>query len=95
MEDFVRLILSNSLFTIVLGGVCFVIIFFVLKKMVKLLLYAFLFLIALLAYVYYSGNSVSTIVKSVQSAVEKNEKRAQENTTVNAVTKKVQKNKHE
>ena len=71
------------------------IIFFVLKKMVKLLLYAFLFLIALLAYVYYSGNSVSTIVKSVQSAVEKNEKRAQENTTVNAVTKKVQKNKHE
>lgn len=71
MEDFARLILSNSLFTIVVGGVCFVIMFFVLKKMIKLFLYAFLFLIALLAYMYYSGESLTTIVRPVQSVVKK------------------------
>ena len=95
MEDFVRHVLSNSLFAIAAGGVCFVIIFFVLKKTVKLLLYAFLFLIALLAYMYYSGESVSTIVKPIQSAIRKNEKSAQKNTAVDAVPKKVQKTKHE
>jgi len=56
MEYLIHLILSNSLSTILVGGVCLVIIFFLLKKMVKLLLYAFLFLLAVLAYIYYSGD---------------------------------------
>jgi predicted membrane metal-binding protein len=89
MEYLIHLILSNSLSTILVGGVCLVIIFFLLKKMVKLLLYAFLFLLAVLAYIYYSGGSVSTIVKPVQSAVKKVEKSVRVNKDVDEARKKV------
>jgi Ca2+/Na+ antiporter len=93
MEDLFRLILSNPLYTIFVGGVCMVIIFLALKKIIKLLLYAFLFLLIVLAYIYYSGESLTTIVRPVQSVVKKVEKRMQENTAVEEVAKKAGKDK--
>ena len=88
MENLIRIILSNSLYATIVGVVCVAIIFFVLKKMVKLLLYAFLFLCIVLAYIYYSGESVSTLVKPVQSTVRKVEKSVQENKVAEEVAQK-------
>jgi hypothetical protein len=89
MEYLLHLILSNSLYTILVAGVCLALVFFVLKKMVKLLLYAFLFLVAVLGYIYYSGESVQSIVAPVQSAVENVEKKVQKNTSAKELEKKV------
>jgi hypothetical protein len=53
MSDFINLILSNRIYLIITLCVIGVILFFVVKKALKLFLYAVLLLAAFLAYVYF------------------------------------------
>ena len=91
MEEPIRLILSDPLYIVLAGSVCIVVIFLILKKIAKLFLYVVLFLIAVTAYMYYSGESVATIVKSAELTVKKIEKSVQKRTAVEEVKKKAQK----
>jgi ABC-type transport system involved in cytochrome c biogenesis permease subunit len=73
MGDFIDVILSNTLYLIITAGILGVMIFFVIKKMTKLFMYATMILIAFLAYIYYTGESVTSTIEPVQKAVEKAE----------------------
>ncbi len=71
MSDFFDLILSNRIYLII--AICIVggIIFFIIKKMIKFIIYAIIILIAFLAYLHYSGDSVNSTVEPVQKAIKK------------------------
>jgi hypothetical protein len=74
MGDFIDVILSNTLYLIIMVCILSVMIFFVIKKMTKFLIYASIILIAFLSYVYYTDESITSAIKPVQGAVEKAEK---------------------
>jgi hypothetical protein len=71
MGDFIDLILSNTLYIIIMACIFGVMVYFVIKKTTKLFLYASIILIAFLAYIHYTGKSVTSTIKPVQKAVEK------------------------
>jgi ABC-type transport system involved in cytochrome c biogenesis permease subunit len=73
MGDFISVILSNEIYTIVAVVIIGVIIFFAIKKLIKLLIYATIILIAFLAYAYYTGKSVDSVIEPVEKAVDKAE----------------------
>ncbi len=73
MGDFVHIILSNKYYTIIAACILIVIVIFVIKKAIKLFIYAFIILIAFLAYIYYTGKSVTSTIEPIQKAVKKAE----------------------
>ena len=73
MGDFVDIILSNRIYLIITACILGVMVFFVIKKMTKLFMYASIILIAFLAYIYYTGESVTSTIEPVQKAVKKAE----------------------
>jgi len=52
MGDFIYIILSNKFYLIFAACILGVIVYFVIKKMIKLFLYAFIVLIGFLVYIY-------------------------------------------
>ncbi|MFA6542508.1 MAG: hypothetical protein WCT99_12990, partial [Bacteroidota bacterium] len=91
VEQLFDTIISNEVYLLIAGVLVIALVFFVVKKMIKLLLYAFLILAAFLAYVFYSGKTVSEAVKPVQEKIEKAEKTVKENKEIQEVKKKVEK----
>jgi len=71
MGDFINLILSNKYLMILVLSLIGVIIFFVIKKMTKLIIYGFIILAAILAYILYSGKLNNTALEPVQNALKK------------------------
>ncbi len=71
MNDIINIILSNRLFTLFTLCIIAVIIFFIIKKLIKLLIYAAIILVAFLSYVYYTGKSVDSVIKPVEKVIEK------------------------
>ena len=74
MSDFVDIILSNKFYMILALCIVSVIVFFVIKKTIKLFIYAVIILIAFLAYIYYTGKSVTSTIEPVEKAVKKAER---------------------
>ena len=74
MSDFVDIILSNKFYMIFAICIVSVIVFFVIKKTIKLFIYAVIILIAFLAYIYYTGKSVTSTIEPVEKAVKKAER---------------------
>ncbi len=58
---------------IITACIIIVILFFVIKKAIKLFIYAFIILIAFLAYIYFTGKSVTSTIEPVQKTVKKAE----------------------
>jgi multisubunit Na+/H+ antiporter MnhC subunit len=73
MSNFINIILSNEIFTIIALCLIGVIIFLVIKKLIKLLVYAAIILIAFLSYVFYSGKTIDSAMKPVEKAIDKAE----------------------
>jgi hypothetical protein len=73
MSDFVNIILSNELFTIIALCIIGAILFLAIKKLIKLLIYAAIILVAFLSYVYFTGKTVDSALKPVEKAIEKAE----------------------
>jgi hypothetical protein len=71
MSEFFDLILSNRIYLFI--AICIVggIIFFIIKKMIKFIIYAIIILAAFLAYLHYSGDSVNPTIEPVEQAVKK------------------------
>jgi len=74
MSDFIDIILSNKFYIIIAACILSVIVFFVIKKAIKLFIYAFIILIAFLAYIYYTDRSVTSNIAPIQKAVKKAER---------------------
>lgn len=74
MSDFIDIILSNRFYMIMAACILSVIVFFVIKKAIKLFIYALIILIAFLAYIYFTDRSVNSAITPVQKAVKKAEK---------------------
>jgi uncharacterized protein YqhQ len=74
MSDFIDLILANTFYVVITASLLGVLFFFVIKKMTKLFLYAFIVLIIFLGYIYYTGKSVASTIEPVKKAVEKAER---------------------
>ena len=64
MENLLNIILSNSLYMIIAGIALVIILFLLIKKLFKFLLYACILFIAFLAYVHYTGGSVKETIKN-------------------------------
>jgi Ca2+/Na+ antiporter len=90
MENVIELILSNEIYLLITIGVIIALVFFVLKKMIKLIIYATIILLAFLAYVYYTGESIDTAVEPAKEAIEKAEKNLEENKETQEVKKKIE-----
>jgi ABC-type transport system involved in cytochrome c biogenesis permease subunit len=73
MSDFINVILSNKLFMIIIACTLVIIVYFAIKKMIKFFIYAFIILVAFLAYIHYTGESVTSTIEPVQKAVKKAE----------------------
>ena len=71
MSEFINIILSNEIFTIIVLCLIGVIIFLVIKKLIKLLVYTAIILIAFLSYVYYTGKTIDSAMKPVEKAIDK------------------------
>jgi hypothetical protein len=71
MGNFVNIILSNEIFTIIVLCLIGAIIFLIIKKLIKLLVYAAIILIAFLSYVYYTGKTIDSALKPVEKAIDK------------------------
>jgi len=74
MSDFINIILSNKIYMIIAVCILSVIVFFVIKKAIKLFIYALIILIAFLAYIYFTDRSVTSAIAPVQKAVKKAER---------------------
>ncbi|MBN1398454.1 MAG: hypothetical protein JXA06_10525 [Bacteroidetes bacterium] len=73
MSDFFELLLSNRLYLIAAVSMAGILVFFIIKKMMKLIVLAVVILIAFLVYVYAAGDSeeisgdpVEKIVKEIK-----------------------------
>ena len=66
MENLLNIILSNSLYMIIAGIALVIILFLLIKKLFKFLLYACIIFIAFLAYVHYTGGSVKETIKNAK-----------------------------
>jgi hypothetical protein len=71
MFSFMNEILSNSMYLIITICLLGIVAFFIIKKMTKLIIYSSILLIAFLAYIHYTGDSVTSTVEPVQKALEK------------------------
>lgn len=91
MENLIDIILSNEIYLLITIGVIVALVFFILKKMIKLIIYATLILAAFLAYVYYTGDSIENVVEPAKEAIEKAEKNLEENAGTEEVKKKIEK----
>jgi hypothetical protein len=74
MAEFISIILSNKYYTMIAVSLIIVILFLVIKKLMKLFIYAAILLIAFLAYIYYTGKTLDSVVQPVGKAIEKAEK---------------------
>jgi len=66
MENLLNIILSNSVYMIIAGIALLIILFLLIKKLFKFLLYACILFIAFLAYVHYTGGSVKETIKNAK-----------------------------
>ena len=66
MENLLNIILSNSLYMIIAGIALVIILFLLIKKLFKFLLYACILFIAFLAYVHYTCGSVKETIKNAK-----------------------------
>jgi len=66
MENLLNIILSNSVYMIIAGIALVIILFLLIKKLFKFLLYACILFIAFLAYVHYTGCSVKETIKNAK-----------------------------
>ena len=71
MENLLNLILSNSVYMIIAGIALVVILFLLIKKLFKFLLYACILFIAFLAYVHYTFGSAKETIKNAKDKGEK------------------------
>ena len=69
MTDLIDMILDNTLYIIISASILGVMIYFAMKKMMKLFLFALIALIIFLSYVYYTGESVEDAVDKAGEAV--------------------------
>ena len=66
MENLLNIILSNSHYMIIAGIALVIILFLLIKKLFKFLLYACILFIAFLAYVHYTGGNVKETIKNAK-----------------------------
>ena len=66
MENLLNIILSNSHYMIIAGIALVIILFLLIKKLFKFLLYACIIFITFLAYVHYTGGSVKETIKNAK-----------------------------
>ena len=71
MEKLIENILSDQLYTIIAGVALVLIVFFVIKKLLKLFLYALILFLGFLAYVHYTGGSVEEEILKTKEKGEK------------------------
>ena len=67
MENLIRTILSNPIYLIITGLAIVIIIFLLIKKLFKILIYTFVLFIAFLIYIYLTGGSVNETIKDVKN----------------------------
>jgi hypothetical protein len=67
MENLISTILSNPIYLIITGLAIVIIIFLLIKKLFKILIYAFVLFIAFLTYIYLTGGSVNETIKDVKN----------------------------
>ncbi|KAB2923879.1 MAG: hypothetical protein F9K22_07820 [Bacteroidetes bacterium] len=90
MEHIADLLLANDLYLLIAVVLALAIVFSIIKKVLKLLLYAVIALAAFVAYVYYTGTPVQEVIEQGTEAVRKAEKEVKENETVQEVKKKAE-----
>ena len=73
MDDFITIIISHTHYLIITICLLGILVYFASKKMTRLFLYTCILLVGFFAYVYYTGESVSSTIEPVQNAVEKAE----------------------
>ena len=66
MENLMSTILSSPVYMIIAGIALVIILFLLIKKLFKFLLYACIIFIAFLAYVHYTGGSVKETIKNAK-----------------------------
>ena len=66
LENLISSILSNPLYIIIAGIALVIILFLLIKKLFKFLLYACILFIAFLAYVHYTYGSVKETIKNAK-----------------------------
>lgn len=66
MENFLSIILSNTLYIIIAGSAIVIILFLLIKKLFKFFLLACILFIVFLAYIKYTGGSVKETIKDVK-----------------------------
>jgi cell shape-determining protein MreC len=91
MEQMLNIILTNPLFLFTAVVLIAALLFSIFKKVLKLLLYAFIALAAFVGYVYYTGVSVNEALDPVQQGVEKAEKSLEENKELKDAKEKIEK----
>jgi hypothetical protein len=67
MENFMSIILSNTIYVIIAGFAIAIILFLLIKKLFKFFLLACILFIAFLAYINYTGGSVKETIKDVKA----------------------------
>ena len=66
MENFLSIILSNTLYIIIAGSAIVIILFLLIKKLFKFFLLACILFIVFLVYIKYTGGSVKETIKDVK-----------------------------
>ena len=66
MNNLIDLILSSPLYQIIAAIIIIVLVYFLIKKLFKLVLVAVIIFTAFLAYVHYSGGDVKDVVKQAK-----------------------------
>ena len=74
MDNVIDLIISNRYYLIITACILAAAVFFIIKKMLKLFIYAFIALIAFFAYAYYTGKSIGKTIEPAKDAIKKAEK---------------------
>ncbi len=67
MENLISTILSNPIYLIITGLAIVIIFFLLIKKLFKILIYAFILFIAFLTYIYLTGSNVNETIKDVKN----------------------------
>lgn len=78
MDIILNEIISNDIYVIITAVLAVVIIFSVLKRIMKLFIYAVIALAAFFGYLYYTGETIADTVKQGEKAVEKAKETAEE-----------------
>ncbi|MCK9407497.1 MAG: hypothetical protein WCX28_13475 [Bacteriovoracaceae bacterium] len=91
MEQFFDLLLTNELYMLIAACLVIAIVFSIIKKIIKLLFYSFIALVAFIGYILYTGSTVREITDPIQQGVEKTKKSLQENKELQDAKKKIEK----